>query len=160
LGLRAELVYGPVRSGRATPEEIAAAAGALPRVRDRRGLLRRLVLASEGMESYLEEVGAREVLAGPEFAGLVRQHRLRAGSAVYRADAYHAPSRTAFEFDGARFHDPRRLEDSRRDALLASEGVLTVRFGHADVMNRPGWCRDLALRTLRSRVRGDTPPRT
>lgn len=152
---RADLVYGPVRSGLATPGEIGAALRVLPRVRDRKGLLRRLAFASVGIESYLEEVGARRVLAGPNFAGLLRQHRLRTGGAVFRADAYHAASMTCFEFDGARFHEPRRLEDSRRDALLASEGILTVRFGYADAVNRPQWCRDLALRVVRSRVPHD-----
>jgi len=157
-GFRAELVYGPVRSGRTTPEEIDAAVRSLPRVRSRRALHRRAALAAAGIESFVEEVGARDVLAGPEFAGLVRQHRLHVRGASFRVDAFHAPSLTAFEFDGARFHDARRLEDARRDAVLASVGVVTVRFGYADVMNRPDWCRDVALRTVQARVRDDPLP--
>lgn len=150
---RAEIVYGPVRTRCVTPEDIVTAVSSLPRVRDRRGVLRRAAMASAGIESFMEERGARDVLVGAEFAGLVRQHRLTVGSMSFRADAFHGPSLTAFEFDGARFHDPQRLADGRRDALLASVGVLTVRFGYADVMNRPEWCRELAKRAVAARVR-------
>ena len=149
---RAEIVYAAVRTRRVTSEEIALAVHSLPRIRDRAGVLRRAAMAAGGIESFLEERGARSVLIGPELAGLVRQHRLTVGGSVMRVDAFHGPTLTAFEFDGARFHEPRRLEDARRDALLATAGVLTIRFGYADVMNRPEWCRALARRVIATRV--------
>ncbi len=149
---RADIVYGPVRTRCVTPEDIVSAVSSLPRVRDRRGVLRRAAMESAGVESFLEERGARDVLVGPEFAGLVRQHRLTVGRMSSRVDAFHGPTLTAFEFDGERFHEPRRLADRRRDAVLASVGVLTVRFGFADVMNRPDWCREAARGAIAARV--------
>lgn len=150
---RPSLVYGTCAAGRLDPGVVHALVDRLPRVVGRQQLVRLLTHAADGVESYLEHRGGAKVLTGAAFAGVVRQHRLSVGGEAFRVDAYDPRTRTAFEFDGAEWHSrpEQRAKDLRRDALLAAVGVLTVRFGYWDVMERPQWCRDVALRTLAKR---------
>lgn len=150
---RSSLVYRACANGGVSPERALDLLQKLPRVRGRGRLVELLVHASEGIESFLEEHGATTVLTGAQFADVVRQHRVRIGQERFRLDAYHHPSRTAFEFDGDSSHSSRtaQREDKIRDALVATLGILTVRFGFVDVMSRPGWCRSVALEVLRAR---------
>ncbi|MFW2512607.1 endonuclease domain-containing protein [Demequina sp. SO4-13] len=147
---QAELLYGLTRSGAVDPDAVRAHLERLPRVRGRASLLRRCELAVNGVESYLEERGAEQVLVGAGFESIVRQHRVRVREGRFRLDAYDPQTRTAFEFDGAEAHDgsASRLRDIRRDAALTAAGIVTVRFGYADVTERPEWCREIALATL------------
>lgn len=125
----------------------------LPRVPRRRALQVALERAGDGVESFLEERADVTVLTGAAFQRLVRQHRVTVHRERFRIDAFDPVTRTALEFDGARWHaSPEQQErDKRRDAMLASIGILTVRFSFADVMARPQWCRAVALEVLRSR---------
>ncbi|MFK3979186.1 DUF559 domain-containing protein [Micromonospora sp. NPDC050397] len=52
-------------------------------------------------------------------------------------DVYAERERVAFELDGAATHgDPRQREiDLRRDALLATVGILVVRFSHRRLLH-------------------------
>lgn len=152
---RATLVYSVCAAGRVDPGEVQALVDRLPRVVRRRELERLLGHAADGIESYLENRGSTTVLTGSAFASVVRQHRLTVGSDSYRVDAYDPPTRTAFEFDGAQWHSrpSNRVKDLRRDAVLTSVGVATVRFGYWDVIEKPNWCRSIALRTLAERAR-------
>lgn len=151
---RATLVYGACAGGRIDPGEVRLLVERLPRVPARRELERLLDHAADGVESFLEEKGASKVLTGAAFERLVRQHRLRVGRTTFRVDAYDPMTRTALEFDGAAWHSKPddRERDLRRDALLSTMGVMTLRFGYRDVTRRPGWCRQVALRALAVRA--------
>ncbi|MDN4477824.1 hypothetical protein QQX10_06080 [Demequina sp. SYSU T00039] len=152
-GSRAEALYAPMRLGLVSPQDIWDALARTPRLTARRELVARLADAESGAESYLEERGGRSVLRGPDFAGLERQHRIEVDGQRFRIDSFDATTLTAIEFDGERGHSSpaERRKDAIRDALLASVGVLTLRFTYPDVMGRPAWCREVALRTLRAR---------
>lgn len=149
---RSERVFGPCRRG-ANKKLILEAAAGLSRIPDRRLLVRCLAAAQQGAESYLEMHAAR-VLAGPLLGACVRQHRVRVEGEAFRLDAFHVRSATAFEFDGEEFHSrPAEVrEDRRRDALLASIGIQTVRFAYRDVMGDLGRCRAVAESTVRRRM--------
>lgn len=152
---RAEIVYAAVRAGAVAPEQIMAALHGR-RVPDRRGLVRVVASAGRGAESYLEELTARDVLYGPQFREVVFQHRVVAGGARYRLDAFHPPTLVAFESDGDGIHlrPDSVVADRLRDAALAAEGITVVRFGYRDVRERPGWCRAIALAAIASRRPG------
>ena len=150
---RSELVYRACASGGVATERALDLIRRLPRVRGRGGLVRLLTLAGRGVESFLEERTATRALIGPAFADLVLQHRVRVDGELFRLDAYDPATRTAFESDGDESHsspDAQR-RDRRRDALLASVGIQTVRFSYTDVMARPAWCRAIARRVLAER---------
>ncbi|MDN4480486.1 hypothetical protein [Demequina muriae] len=151
---RESLVYGACAAGRIDPGTVTELVDRLPRVRGRRRLVRLLGNAADGIESHLELQGATTVLTGAAFANIVRQHRLTVRRDSYRVDAYDPPTRTAFEFDGGQWHSrpSQRVRDLRRDAVLTSAGIATVRFGYWDVVERPQWCRAIALRTLAERA--------
>lgn len=154
---RSSLVYRACASGGVSPERALDVVTRLPRVWGRGRLVELLVHAAEGIESFLEERGATTVLTGAEFADVLRQHRVRVAGQRFRLDAYHHPTRTAFEFDGDGSHaSPEAQRSDRiRDALVATLGILTVRFSYADVMSRPQWCRSVALQVLRAREHRD-----
>lgn len=150
---RGELLYSLTRSRALDLERVGQHLARLPRVRGRASMMRRLAHAVDGVESFLEERGADDVLTGARLSKLIRQHRITVRGASFRIDAYDPATRTAFEFDSEEHHagiDQRR-RDIQRDALLASVGIETVRFDYVDVMSRPQWCRDIALAALVSR---------
>ncbi|MFW2513735.1 DUF559 domain-containing protein [Demequina sp. SO4-13] len=147
---RGEALFHPLRTGVVSPEDLRDAVDIVPRVRGRQDFLRLLDSVSAGAESWLEAEGLRRVFNTKEFAHLVPQHVVEVDGARYRADLYDADTRTVIELDGSQFHDaaPRRARDLRRDAALASIGILTIRLGYRDVVERPEWCR----RTVRSAI--------
>ncbi|WP_152650421.1 hypothetical protein [Demequina aestuarii] len=149
---RADLVYRACANG-VSAERAIAHLDRLPRARGRRALLGMLGLAAKGVESYLEERAVTRVFTGDAFASVILQHRVRVAGQSFRIDAFHAKSGTAFEVDGDGSHSDAAAQrrDRRRDALLATRGVLTVRFSFVDVMNRPDWCRAVALDVLKRR---------
>lgn len=149
---RPDLVYRSCANG-VSAERVMARLALLPRARGRRALLRMLGMALAGVESYLEDRAVNRVFTGAAFASLILQHRVRVAGQSFRIDAFHAESQTAFEVDGDGSHTSPAAQrrDRRRDALLAAQGILTVRFSFVDVMNRPEWCRAVALDVLRAR---------
>ncbi|WP_329100415.1 endonuclease domain-containing protein [Micromonospora sp. NBC_01699] len=68
-----------------------------------------------------------------------RQVRVRVANRTMYLDVYAEQERVAFELDGAAAHgDPRQREiDLRRDALLATLGILVVRFSHRRLVHDP-----------------------
>lgn len=138
------------------PAEVRDALEARSRTRCRTRILRVVAAFEAGAESHLEMRAQESVLTGPRLARLVRQHRVQVEDENFRIDAYDEETRTALEFDGDRFHTtPMQVQlDRRRDLLLASIGIQTLRLGYQDVANGPGWCRRLVERTLA--VRSDT----
>ncbi|MCR6712209.1 MAG: endonuclease domain-containing protein [Demequina sp.] len=147
---RATFLYRAIGTGLITAREASDLAGVLTRVPVKRELLARLKASQAGAESYLEERGWATVFVGKEFEDMVPQHKLRVGRERFRVDAFHLATRTAFEFDGDETHDERedRKRDIRRDALLATIGVQTVRFARETVLAKPEWCQEIALETI------------
>jgi very-short-patch-repair endonuclease len=66
---------------------------------------------------------------------------------------FDAATRTAVELDGAETHGMavQRVRDARRDARLATVGILTLRFTYGDLASRASWCREIVRRTLATR---------
>src|SRR5690606_24095615 len=91
-----------------------------------------LDLLAAGCLSPLEIWGHLRVFTGPGMPRFGRQVRVRAGRRSIYLDVYAEAERVDFELDGAAYHgDPRQREvDLRRDALLATLGILVVRFTH------------------------------
>lgn len=150
---RAEIVYRAFRARAVSAESMGRALDIMPRVRARASLMARVAYAADGVESFLEERGLRQVFTGPQFRHFLRQHRVSVGHRRFRLDLYDPETSTAFELDGAAAHGTPagRQRDVERDALLAAAGILTVRFTYEDVQQRPGWCRSLALRIVAQR---------
>jgi very-short-patch-repair endonuclease len=125
----------------------------MPRVKDRRGLIRLLDEASEGIQSYLESRAKRTVLNTADFRGLQRQVEFVAMGKTYVVDTYDPVTRTVIEFDGAKVHGTyaAKKRDNARDAALLTLGIATVRIGYDDVMKRPQHCREVIRRTLAAR---------
>lgn len=153
---RSELVFGALRSRALSAAEVWTALETMPRVKGRRELVRLLISASAGAESHLEHVGLTAVFNTSEFTGLLRQHVVRAHGQRHRLDMYDPETRTAVELDGAAFHSgvDQRERDLRRDAALASVGILTVRLSYRDIVGRPDWCRAIVRRVLHARRQG------
>ncbi|WP_448613573.1 endonuclease domain-containing protein [Modestobacter sp. URMC 112] len=109
-----------------------------------RAELRELVrLLDQGCESELEIWGCRHVLEAPGMPPFTHQHRVTVGARRFVLDAACEEVLLAVELDGAAFHGSRRQReaDIERDALLASAGWVTLRFGHARLTTSPGGCR-------------------
>lgn len=148
-----DIVYRAVRERLASPSQLAAALRDTPRVTERRRLERLVRLASAGVHSPLEERAAWRVFTGARLGELLRQHQVVVEAERFYLDTYDATTRTAFEVDGDKHHSSPadRVRDVRRDAVLATVGILTVRFASADVRERPEWCRRVALDVLAAR---------
>lgn len=155
-GSRAEAVFAPVRAGLVTAEDVARVLATVARVRGRRELTDRLAAASDGAQSYVEEVARSTVLDTPECDGIVRQHVVSVDRTTYCLDAFDPATLTAIELDGHATHGSReaRRRDLVRDARLASIGILTLRFDYAEVVGNASWCRRIVADVLRTRVPG------
>lgn len=69
-----------------------------------------------------------------------RQHPFRRPGGRSVGDVYYEEAKVLVEIDGSDHALlGRRIEDLRRDAELAAQGVLTLRFTGHDVRTRPGW---------------------
>lgn len=151
---QADAVFGGIARGLVTVRELRAVLASMPRIRQRRRLTSRVEAAERGAESWLEEVGLRDVFTGRGFDSFVRQHWIRCDGRAYRLDMYDPFARLAVELDGATWHrgDAQRLRDIRRDAHLAANGIETIRLASVDLVERPQWCRDVVLRARAHRV--------
>ena len=145
-----------------TPARIGTALAGAPRLPGRAKLRAVLDLLAAGCMSPLEIWGYSRVFTGPGMPGFQRQVRVRLGSRNVYLDVYAEAERVNFELDGAATHsDPRQREtDLRRDALLATVGILVVRFTHERLYYDTDAVRREVLAILASRrphwvVRGD-----
>ncbi|MCB2412258.1 endonuclease domain-containing protein [Demequina sp. TTPB684] len=136
-------------------ETVFSAARSLPRLRGRRRMLEVAEHVAAGAESFLEVHALQQVFVGRLFRGLLRQHTVTVEGSRYRLDLYDPTSMTAIETDGARFHASARdwQRDIRRDADLATLGILTLRFSYWDLIERPDWCRERAHEVMARRRR-------
>jgi len=149
---RAPLIRA-VNDWRTTPDRVAAVLAGSPKLADRatlRGLLHRLAI---GCRSALEIWGHDHVFTGPGMPDFLRQKRVRVGGMTYYLDLYAEAERVDIELDGATAHgDPAQREiDLRRDALLATVGILVVRFAHRRLVHEPTEVRRETLAILAAR---------
>ncbi|MCB2411303.1 endonuclease domain-containing protein, partial [Demequina sp. TTPB684] len=155
LGTRAgrDVAIEAVRRELVTAQAIAVRALSYPTLKRRGQFIELLDDLAGGIDSFLELHTAREVLVGPEFAGIVRHARVGPAGRTFEADFYHPGARLDVETDGKRHHndDRRRRQDLERDAILASVGIQTIRLTYEDVMGRPQWCQRVIADAIRAR---------
>ena len=89
-------------------------------------------LLADGCQSELEIWGCLRVLRTPGMPRFRQQHWITVGGESFALDAAYEEVLLAVEMDGAAFHGSReqRERDIRRDALAATIGWQTLRFGY------------------------------
>jgi predicted transcriptional regulator of viral defense system len=108
------------------------------KVRWRAEISRALRDGFDGVHSPLEYRYKRDV---EQAHGLPRPDRQaeggRPGARIFR-DIHYRAYRVAVELDGQASHpDERRWQDTRRDNAAIADGIVTLRYGWADVTERP-----------------------
>ncbi|MER7458653.1 DUF559 domain-containing protein [Micromonospora sp. NPDC126480] len=136
-----------------TPERLRAVLASRPRMPGRTGLRILIGRLADGCRSPLEIWGHDNVFTGPGMPEFRRQARMRVGGRTMYLDLYAERERVDVELDGATTHGDRRQRevDLRRDALLATAGILTVRFSHRRLVHEPDEVRRETLAILNSR---------
>jgi len=81
---------------------------------------------------------------------------VRVAGRTYYLDVYAERERVAFELDGATAHGSpgQREADLRRDAALATMGILVVRFTHRRLVSETAAVRAEVIAILAARRRG------
>ncbi|WP_144276320.1 endonuclease domain-containing protein [Demequina sp. NBRC 110053] len=150
---RSDALFGSVTRKLCTVRELRDALAAMPRVKARRELVARIEAVEAGAESWLEERALKDALTGRPFDSLIRQHRIVVEGQAFRLDMYDPFTRTAIEADSFRWHagDQQRLRDIRRDALLATIGIQTIRLSSRDLIENADWCRAMVQLALTAR---------
>ncbi|MEW1586923.1 DUF559 domain-containing protein [Micromonospora vinacea] len=150
---RSSLLIRAVNDRLTTPQRLAAALAEVPRMPDREALSGLLDRLGAGCRSPLEIWGHDHVFTGAGLPTFTRQARLRVGARTMYLDMFAEAERVNIELDGATSHgDPAEREiDLRRDALLASVGILVVRFTHRRLTAEPAQVRQETLAILASR---------
>ncbi|MEU9825595.1 DUF559 domain-containing protein [Micromonospora chersina] len=153
-GERRAPVIRAVNDRLTTPERLVAALGAAPKLPDRAALRTLLARLDEGCRSPLEIWGHEDVFTGPGMPAFRRQTRVRVGRRTMYLDLFAERERVNVELDGATTHgDPRQREiDLRRDALLATVGILVVRFAHRRLLHESDEVRRETLAILARRA--------
>lgn len=150
---RTGLVIDIVTGGHTTTGGVAQALDRVPKLKDAKELRRLLALIEAGCHSPLELWGALNVFVGPGMPALRRQVPIRAGGRGYILDLLAVAERVNFELDGAAFHGDaiQRENDLRRDAALATRGILVVRFSYSRLMSEPDAVRREVISILSTR---------
>ncbi|TDC41419.1 DUF559 domain-containing protein [Micromonospora sp. KC213] len=146
-------VIRAVNDRRTTPERLATALDGAPKLDDRAALRTLLTRLAEGCRSPLEIWGHEQVFTGPGMPAFRRQVRMSVGRRTMYLDMFAERERVNIELDGATTHgDPRQREiDLRRDALLATIGILVVRFAHRRLVHETDDVRRETLTILATR---------
>jgi very-short-patch-repair endonuclease len=150
---RASVVYRATQRRLVGVPQLRDALARTARVPERRRLESIIRAVERGAESFLEERALRTIFNTREFSRLIPQHDYFLEGYTYRIDLYDPATKTAFEMDSKAHHGTwaDRVRDMRRDAHLATDGVLTVRFPYEDVVERPAECRRVAVEVMRGR---------
>ena len=84
----------------------------------------------------------------------IRQARVQVGARTIYLDMFAEAERVNIELDGTTSHgDPAEREiDLRRDALLATVGIVVVRFSHRRLTTDPAQVRQETLAILANRT--------
>jgi very-short-patch-repair endonuclease len=139
-------------SGRfTTTQRLRAALAARPKVHRRAGLEVALADVEQGVHSVLELLYVRIERAH----GLPRASRqarvVRGGRTQYR-DCFYEAYQVVVELDGRAAHPAEAAwRDMHRDNAGAEQGVLTLRYGYADLTERPCHVASQVARVLQSR---------
>jgi len=137
--LPAEAIVGllsdALRLRLSTPTRILERLAARPRVRGRK-LIEAILGDLEGVESTLEWVYRRDVERAHRLPAARRQLSVSAGT---RSDATYDAFGVVVELDGRRGHLDANsaFRDLDRDNRHAGAGLVTLRYGSADVRGRP-----------------------
>ncbi|MFF5217015.1 DUF559 domain-containing protein [Micromonospora sp. NPDC000442] len=136
-----------------TPKRLVSALRGASKLPDRGALRTLLTRLAEGCRSPLEIWGHEHVFVGPEMPTFQRQVRVTLGRRTMYLDLFAEREQVNIELDGATTHgDPRQREiDLRRDALLATVGILVVRFAHRRLIHEPDVVRRETLAILATR---------
>jgi very-short-patch-repair endonuclease len=140
--LRAAAI-GAVRRRLCLPRQLYDEVARRPCLPGRAALLQLLGLLADGCQSELEIWGCLNVLRGPGMPPFVQQRPVTVAGRTFFLDAAYEDVLLAVEMDGAAWHGSReqREKDIRRDALLATIGWQTLRFGHRRLTAAPEGCR-------------------
>jgi very-short-patch-repair endonuclease len=135
---RRALVIESVRDGRTTAARLLTALR--PRTRRRPELLA-LLGVCDGSQSEAEIAMLVRVIRAYRLPEPQRQFCVDAGGRSYRLDLAYPEALLAIEVDGKAWHfnAERRNGDIRRDAELAADGWLTLRFTYEQITGEPGW---------------------
>jgi very-short-patch-repair endonuclease len=112
-------------------------------------------LLSDGCQSELEIWGCLHILRAPGMPPFVQQRRITVAGETFVLDAAYDDVLLAVEMDGAAWHGSRaqRERDIRRDALLATVGWQTLRFGYTRMTSTSAECRRDILSVYLARKR-------
>lgn len=151
--LRTGIVVDAVGERLTTPLRLATALSLVPRLHGRARLVRMIDLMAAGCRSYLEIFGVDRVFCGPGLPHFIRQAAITAGGRTHLLDLFAERERLDVELDGAAWHGSarQRERDIRRDAALATEGVMVVRYSYRRLISEPEAVRYELSRILRSR---------
>lgn len=143
---RAELrgaAIDAVRRRMCGPGDLLAEIERRPCLPGRAALVELVRLLAEGCQSELEIWGCLHVLRGPGMPPFTLQRRIEVAGEWFVLDAACDEVLLAVEMDGAAWHGSRaqRERDIRRDALLATVGWQTLRFGYRRMTAQPDACR-------------------
>ncbi len=132
-----------VRLRSCRPAELAWELERRPCLPGRGALVDLVRLLSEGCRSELEIWGCLTVLRGPGMPAFTLQRRVEVAGEAFLLDAAYDDALLAVEMDGAAWHGSRaqRERDIRRDALVATAGWQTLRFGYRRLTGEPEVCR-------------------
>jgi hypothetical protein len=147
-------VLRATRERRVTLPDLTAELALRPELPGRALLAELLALVARGAQSELEIFAVRHVLDIPGLPRPVQQHRVLLADGPVRLDASWPEVKLAIELDGAAFHGSReaRERDLRRDAALAAQGWLVLRFSYRQLTEHPERCRAQILAVYRSRA--------
>ena len=114
-----------------------------PKLPGRAALAELVRLLRDGCRSELEIWGCLHVLRGSGMPAFTLQRRLEVRGRTYVLDAACDDVALAVEMDGAAYHGSKeqREKDIERDALLATVGWQTLRFGYRRMTTQPDACR-------------------
>ena len=137
---------------RTTRAALLLAIRARPRMRWRAELTGALDDIGNGVHSILEFRYLRDVERAHGLPAAARQARMPRGSRSQYLDNLYAEFGVAVELDGRAAHRAEdHWRDARRDSYLAGSGIITLRYGWADVAERPCLVAADVARVLRRR---------
>ncbi|GAB3155366.1 hypothetical protein GCM10027290_51370 [Micromonospora sonneratiae] len=152
-GERRASVIRAVNDRLTTPQRVGTLLATMPNLPERAEFFVLLNRLDAGCHSPLEIWGHDHIFNCPGMPTFQRQVRVQVGGRTMYLDVYAEPERVNIELDGATTHgDPRQREiDIRRDALLATLGILVVRFAHRRLVHEPTEVRREILAILANR---------
>lgn len=142
-----------VRNRLCRPRDVAYELERRPRLPERAEFAQLVRLLADGCRSELEIWGCLKVLRSPGMPSFVQQREVVVAGERFFLDAAYDDVLLAVELDGAAWHGSRqqREKDIRRDALVATVGWQTLRFGFARMTAEPDACRRDIMATYAAR---------